>query len=333
MNEIVVSVICNTYNHEKYVRDALESFVAQKTNFEYEILVHDDASTDGTADIIREYEGKYPNLIKPIYQTENQYSKGVLVGITYQYPRAKGKYIALCEGDDYWIDLLKLQKQVDYMESHPDCTFCFTNGFIEDQSQLDMIRTPFIPYNDQDRFFYKDEDQNYDLNNSYQMTFVPTASFLYRKDTYMYVSNFFVGKCPTGDLRIRLYLTSQGYAHYICDKTCVYRQNVPESAMSRWKKYDRKKVYSHNELILTMLRNLDGFTDGKFHDGIVKIENGYIKNLLFSAASVKVLKTKQYKTVYDNLTVIEKMKFWIKIITPEFFIKCFRKLKNTRKGK
>ena len=115
-NEILVSICCITYNHEKYIRDAIEGFLMQKTDFPFEVLIHDDASTDGTADIIREYETKYPDIIKPIYQTENQYSKGIKISATYNYPRAKGKYIALCEGDDYWIDPYKLQKQVDFLE-------------------------------------------------------------------------------------------------------------------------------------------------------------------------------------------------------------------------
>jgi glycosyltransferase involved in cell wall biosynthesis len=96
----------------------------QKTNFLFEVLVHDDASTDGTVDIIREYETKYPDIIKPIYQTENQYSKGISISPTYQFPRAKGKYIALCEGDDYWTDPLKLQKQVDFLEANPTYSLC-----------------------------------------------------------------------------------------------------------------------------------------------------------------------------------------------------------------
>ncbi len=119
-NGIMVSVVCNTYNHEKYIANALEGFVSQKTTFPFEILVMDDASTDGTADIIREYEKKYPDLIKPIYHTVNQYSRG-LGPMKQNRERAIGKYIALCEGDDYWIDEYKLQKQVDYMEAHPEC--------------------------------------------------------------------------------------------------------------------------------------------------------------------------------------------------------------------
>ncbi len=125
--QIMVSVFCATYNHEKYIRKCLDGFIMQKTNFKFEVLVHDDASTDKTADIIREYEEKYPDIIKPIYQTENQYSKGVQIGVTFQYPRAKGKYIAFCEGDDYWCDENKLQRQFDIMESHPECSICVHN--------------------------------------------------------------------------------------------------------------------------------------------------------------------------------------------------------------
>ena len=121
MQEPLVSIICTTYNHGPFIRQCLDGFMMQKTNFTFEVLIHDDASTDNTAEIIREYEDKYPDIIKPIYQTENQYQKGVKIGITYLYPRAKGKYIAECEGDDYWTDPLKLQKQVDFLENNPDC--------------------------------------------------------------------------------------------------------------------------------------------------------------------------------------------------------------------
>lgn len=91
MEEIAVSVLCLVYNHEKYLRKCLDGFVNQKTNFKFEVIINDDASTDKSADIIREYEEKYPDIIKPIYQTENQYSKGVKLSAVYQYPRVKGK--------------------------------------------------------------------------------------------------------------------------------------------------------------------------------------------------------------------------------------------------
>lgn len=123
-NKIMVSVICNTFNQKSYIKDALNSFVKQETNFNFEILVHDDASTDGTQDIIKSYEKKYPDLIKVIYQEENQYSKGKNITLNFQLPRARGKYIALCEGDDYWTDSKKLQKQVDVLEKYSNINIC-----------------------------------------------------------------------------------------------------------------------------------------------------------------------------------------------------------------
>ena len=146
----LVSIHCTTYNHAPYIRQCLDSFLMQKTTFPIEVLIHDDASTDGTADIIKEYENKYPDIIKPIYQTENQYSKGVKVSATFNYPRAKGKYIAICEGDDYWTDPLKLQKQVDFLESHPDYVMCSHNFqyYYEDSKSFKNF------YNINKDFFY-----------------------------------------------------------------------------------------------------------------------------------------------------------------------------------
>src|SRR5690554_4624359 len=121
MNNPLVSISCITYNHAPYIRQCLEGFLMQQCDFEYEILIHDDASTDGTSDIIREYQKKYPEIIKPIIQKENQWSQGVRgMMARFNFPRAKGKYIALCEGDDYWTDPLKLQKQVDFLEKNPN---------------------------------------------------------------------------------------------------------------------------------------------------------------------------------------------------------------------
>ena len=114
--DIKVSVCCTVYNHEKYLRKCLDGFVMQKTNFAFEVLINDDKSTDSSADIIREYYEKYPDIIVPVFQTENQYSKGVDIIDDILIPMAKGKYIALCEGDDYWCDENKLLLQYDYME-------------------------------------------------------------------------------------------------------------------------------------------------------------------------------------------------------------------------
>ena len=172
MENPFVSICCLTYNHESYIRQCLDGFVMQKTKFPIEILIHDDASTDGTQDIIREYEAKYPNIIKPIYQKENQYSKGVKVSLVYNYSRAKGKYIALCEGDDYWTDPYKLQKQVDFLESHPNYVMCSHrfDQYYEDRHRLEKEKD--------DTF----QGADYDLQNLIGgKWFTQTLTVMYRR--------------------------------------------------------------------------------------------------------------------------------------------------------
>jgi glycosyltransferase involved in cell wall biosynthesis len=126
MSDIMVSVCMLSYNHEKFIRKAIEGVLAQKTNFKFELLIHDDASTDKSAEIIRKYEEKYPDIVKPIYQTENQYSQGVKINSKYQYSRAQGKYIALCEGDDFWCDSNKLQQQFNAKKKTAIAVYAYT---------------------------------------------------------------------------------------------------------------------------------------------------------------------------------------------------------------
>ena len=152
---LIVTIQCLVYNHESFLRQCLDGFVMQKTSFRFEVIVHDDASTDGSAAIIREYADKYPEIIKPIFETENLYSKrdGSLRRVMYRNTR--GKYVAICEGDDYWTDPYKLQKQVDFLESHPDYVMCSHrfNQYIEDKKLLEE---------DDDKNF---QGADYDLKN------------------------------------------------------------------------------------------------------------------------------------------------------------------------
>lgn len=120
----LISICCTTFNHEKYVRKTIEGFLLQKTTFPIEIIIHDDASTDGTKQIIEEY-AKSDSRFVTIFQTENKYSKKIKPWPNFVFPKARGKYLALCEGDDYWIDPLKLQKQVDFLEANLDYGICF----------------------------------------------------------------------------------------------------------------------------------------------------------------------------------------------------------------
>ncbi|MGL5416283.1 MAG: glycosyltransferase family 2 protein [Clostridium sp.] len=160
---IIVSICCITYNQEKYIDRTIQSFIEQECNFQYEILIHDDASTDSTSNIIRKYEEKYPNLITAIYQKENQYSKGIS---TAQIVRsmAKGKYIAFCEGDDYWIDAKKLQKQVEFLEKNPE--YIATAHWCEVIDEFDNKSTAFLN-SDKIFNFKKNEYLIEDYKNEY----------------------------------------------------------------------------------------------------------------------------------------------------------------------
>jgi len=131
--EPIVSICCTAYNHEKYIRQSIEGFLSQQTDFPIEVIIHDDASDDGTPRIIKEYYTERPDIIVPILQEKNQYSKGKKPLVDYAFKRAHGKYIALCEGDDYWADKLKLQKQVDFMELNPSFVMCYHDAMIIDE--------------------------------------------------------------------------------------------------------------------------------------------------------------------------------------------------------
>lgn len=127
-NNCMVSVLCTAFNHGKYIRQTLESFVTQQTDFPFEVLVNDDCSSDDTAEIIREYAEKYPHIIRATLQEKNLYSKGISIHKQVFYPQVRGKYIAFCEGDDFWCDPMKLQLQVDFLESHLDYSACVHNS-------------------------------------------------------------------------------------------------------------------------------------------------------------------------------------------------------------
>jgi glycosyltransferase involved in cell wall biosynthesis len=135
----LVSIICLTYNHKDYIRKCLDGFVSQKTTFSFEIIVHDDASTDNTQEILREYDLKYPSLFNNTYQTVNQFkNKEINIWIDFVFPLLVGKYVAFCEGDDFWTDPNKLQKQVNFLENNDEFVLCYhetnilSNGLIEE---------------------------------------------------------------------------------------------------------------------------------------------------------------------------------------------------------
>ena len=174
---LMVSIWCTTYNHEPYIRQCLEGFVMQKTNFRFEAIVHDDASTDGTAAIIHEYAEKYPDIIKPIYKKENQYSKHDDSLGKIMDEACTGKYIALCEGDDYWTDPLHLNKQVTFLEKNPECVYscCRYLEYNEITKEERIPPNPFLDEKNNTYFFF---DRDLAFKNVW---FTKTHTSVYRR--------------------------------------------------------------------------------------------------------------------------------------------------------
>ena len=231
----LVAIHCMVYNHEPFLRDCLEGFVMQQTNFPFVAIVHDDASTDGSAAIIREYEEKYPNIIKPIYETENQYSKrdGSVTRIMNAAIDATGaKYVAMCEGDDYWTDPLKLQKQVDFLEANPEYSMCFHGANIRLQG-VDRGKCGARCENIQDK--------EYSSTELFAEWIVPTASIMY---DIKRVSKFTI-KHPNwatrGDIILVLKCSHVGKVWGMSDKMSVYR--MQPNSVSHNPKYRNSEVY------------------------------------------------------------------------------------------
>lgn len=174
---LLVSIICHTYNQENYIKDTIDGFLMQKTNFLYEIIIHDDASTDCTKKIIESYVSKFPEKFVPVYQAENQFSKKKDILANFTYPKAKGKYIAVCEGDDYWTDEYKLQKQVDFLENNPDYVVTWTNFVSKHEKKY--IETGFE----------EDFPEIYaiDLNNIFETYITYTLTVVFKRDAIDYL--------------------------------------------------------------------------------------------------------------------------------------------------
>lgn len=247
---MTVSIVCITYNHAPYIRDALEGFVRQQTDFPFEVLVHDDASTDGTADIIREYAARYPALIRPVFQERNRYSEGAAIAREFLFPLIRGRYVALCEGDDYWTDPRKLQKQVEALEAHPEVDICAHLVRKRKNGQPDGYEGPrtgrrIFPVS---RVIWGGGG------------FVATCSLLCRREAYL--ADTPMRRLLFYDYTLQIQGSLRGGLLYLPDCMAVYRRGVPGS-WSSW--HEGADKTSHHPAFKEMLRALDGYTQGRWH--------------------------------------------------------------------
>lgn len=294
-DDVMVSVVCATYNHAKYIRDALESFLNQKTTFLYEILINDDASTDGTSDIIREYENRYPNIVKPVYQIENQYSKGIGIARDLLIPRVKGRYVAFCEGDDFWIDDRKLQKQFDYMENHRECSFC-THNAVEVNKNGEYIKD----------YITSEESKIIDTCEVILKGggFCATSSIFTRTDIVQKIPRFLQYRAY--DYTWQIHFASQGETFCFCDKMSAYRVETEGSWTERMKN-DSQKMISHIERTINVLRFFDEDTNFKYSNCVNNSILRYEYKLYSLRGDYDKLAGKQYLFIRKELPVKQRI--------------------------
>lgn len=263
-NRPLVTIICPAYNQAHCIRDAIKGFLIQKTSFDFVIIVHDDASTDATPAILREYESRYPLLFNNIYRSDNGYSKGMNIWDHLIANKVKSKYVAICEGDDYWTDPLKLQKQVDYLEGHPDCV---------------------LSHSDCDEWYQDAGLRNRNANAACSNTtvcegaelfrqiiagryVVRTATVVFRVDQYQKATSdqfvFRSGYFKMTDTPLWLELSACGKFHYLDESTAVYRV----SAGSACRPNEAAKYYrfllSSSEVRLYYLRKYPSDNQGLY---------------------------------------------------------------------
>lgn len=262
---IIVSVICCAYNHANYIRDCLDGFVAQKTTFKIEVLIHDDASTDNTTEIIREYAAQYPEIIKPVYQQSNQYSKGVDIFCDILLPKAQGKYVAICEGDDYWTDPLKLQKQVDFLESHADYSMCFHGAEIRSE-----VKTAFR--------YPTPEARAYSPKELYEGWIVPTASIVVRKEVLPLKMD---RRLVNGDINVVLSAACRGKVWGMNESMSAYRIHSNGVTLKRLENpaaFFEKEVIHHKALFELYPQITKGALNGKLSDVYINWGNACLRS-------------------------------------------------------
>lgn len=294
MSDILVSIGVITYNQKAYIRECLDSILSQNVNFKYEILINDDCSTDGTAEIIKEYEQKYPEIIKPLYQTQNQYSLGKGILRNFILPRISGKYFALCEGDDYWTDSNKLQKQVDFLESHSDYSICFhpVKLIYEDNPNKTYV------YPSKKTF-----KQNLDFERLLKWNFIQTNSVVYR---WRFVNENVQDIIPNGILPGDWYL-------HLCHAQ-VGKIGALKEVMSVYRKHSGG-IWYDTDAVNKNLHRRHGIKELKFYKYVYeKFANKseeYLKNIYLP--SFKIIKDNYY-----NFGDIDKLSE-IKKLYPEMF--------------
>ena len=309
----LVSVRMITYNHEKFIAQAIEGVLMQKTNFPFELIIGEDCSTDRTREVVVDYANKYPEIIKPILHEKNVGAKANSKAVR---EACVGKYIAICEGDDYWIDSLKLQKQVDFMENHPDFSMCCHAVSRVNVKGRDL-KKPIMPYRE-DRVV-PTEDVIVAGGG-----FVGTNSILYRKE-FMENPPEFYRISPVGDAALLLNLAIQGKVYYFADVMSAYRTGASGSWTCRISS-SREKRADFNLAMIEMLKLFDDCTCYKYADSIDAIKLKHEFDLYITNGEFDKLNQDRYASYTTSLDQLYILRNRLLIRFPLLF-RFARKLK------
>ena len=319
----LVAIHCFVYNHEPYLRDCFEGFVMQQTNFPFVAIVHDDASTDGSAAIIREYEEKYPHIFKPIYETENQYSKhdDSLEQIMNDAIDASGaKYVAMCEGDDYWTDPLKLQKQVDFMEANPEYVLCCHRYKIYNQND-GMWDKDYV----HQLFEISPNGFSFSNQENFKVWITKTLTLLIRQDAWRKMPSK-KGFKYWRDVHMNYYLLKQGKGFCMPLEGSVYRchQGGIFSALQQTQQrrigmkiwYELLKYNQDDEMLVTFYKN----QHNNYRDYIrSRIHNRETKDLVVDIRTLLWLDY-HFKGITEVMFSIKKMMLSMKYIIKSIIV-------------
>lgn len=296
----MVTVVCCTYNHENYIEQTLKGFLMQKTNFPVQYIIRDDASTDKTADVIRKYEAQYPGVFTAIYNKENQYYKEVPYFSTKVMNSTDSKYVALCEGDDYWCDENKLQKQVDAMESDESITLCL-HAHYELNAQTGKKKA---------RFPYKKTG----VIETGEVFLEPygimpaTCSMLMRTSVIREYPEDILHS-PVGDRNRRMYLADQGKVYYIAEPMGVYRVNNPHSFGGNLYEAERSLLLVNR--MNAFFDEFDAYTNHKYSTYISYVkEREYVNHYMRFREYEKITKTNYYKDYYPLKSKLKVLIKW-----------------------
>lgn len=269
-NEIMVSIVCVTYNHKNFIVKAIEGFLSQDTTFDYEIIIHDDASNDGTLEILQEYENKHIQNLHIYYEKENQYQYGKTRGIINRIveERAQGKYIAVCEGDDCWIDNKKLQIQVDFMENHPEYIMTAHNGLWVDNKTFQISTGDGID---------RERDLTFEDIIRHKRACFPTASIVIKKEYYVLKEPF--ANRRVWDWPLQLSCIDKGKIYYFDRIMSIYNVNVPGAWTTRIKADKNGEVLLGLDM-MSLLHEMDERWNYRYTSEIQNALESYCSNII-----------------------------------------------------